>query len=158
MDSIRHLAVWAFAILLSASFPPLSKAEENDRQPQLDLPRAKLQIRGKTIDAQIATEPEQQAKGLMFRESLEPDEGMLFVFDQPKTASFWMKNTLIPLSVAYINAEGMIVEIHEMKALSEKVYTSSYPAVAYALEMRSGWFRDNGIYAGEYIRGLPPRP
>ena len=81
---------------------------------------------------------------------------MLFVMPRPERASFWMKNTTLPLSVAYINPDGVIVEIHDLEPLDEKPVPSAFPNIAYALEMKQGWFAENGILAGDRIRGLPP--
>lgn len=111
---------------------------------------------GRTITAEVADEPHERTAGLMFRESLAPDSGMLFVMPRPDRAGFWMKNTLIPLSIAYINSSGVILEIHDMKPRSEKTVPSVFPTVAYALEMEQGWFQKSGVNPGERLRGLPP--
>ena len=95
------------------------------------------------------------ARDLMFRDRLAPNAGMLFVMPKPERASFWMKNTTLPLSVAYINPAGVIVEIHDLEPLDEKPVPSAFPNIAYALEMEQGWFSANGILAGDRIQGLP---
>jgi uncharacterized protein len=80
---------------------------------------------------------------------------MLFVFDHPKSASFWMKNTKIPLSIAYIDSTGKILEIESMKPLDETIVPSASDQVAYALEVNQGWFSRHGIAPGAKIDGIP---
>ena len=90
----------------------------------------------------------------MHRATLGPNEGMLFIFDFPQQVAFWMKNTPVPLSVAYIDSTGTIMEIYDMQPLSEALFPSTSPAVLYALEMRQGWFGQNGIKPGTVVEGL----
>ena len=123
---------------------------------QIKLPSVALQVGRKAVLAEVADEPQERATGLMFRKNLAPDSGMLFVMSTPESAAFWMKNTSLPLSVAYINPSGMILEIHDLQPLDEKPVASAFRNIAYALEMEQGWFRKNGILAGDRIRGLPP--
>ena len=111
---------------------------------------------GKVITAEVADETPERTAGLMFREKLDPDSGMLFVMPRPDRAAFWMKNTLIPLSIAYIDPSGTILEIHDMKPQDEKTIPSVFPTVAYALEMEQGWFAKAGVNPGEKLKGLPP--
>jgi len=111
---------------------------------------------GRKISAEVADETPERTAGLMFREKLAPDSGMLFVMPRPERAAFWMKNTLIPLSIAYLNSSGTILEIHDMKPRDEKTVPSVFPTVAYALEMEQGWFAKAGVNPGEQIKGLPP--
>src|SRR5262249_47614325 len=94
---------------------------------------------------------------LMFRESLGANDGMLFVFPEPEVQCMWMKNTLIPLSVAFLDAEGSIVSISEMKPQTETSHCAARPA-KYALEMSRGWFSAKGIKPGFKIGGLEKRP
>lgn len=109
-----------------------------------------LKIAHKTITAEIADTEESRALGLMNRKSMEDDHGMLFVFNEERKLSFWMKNTLIPLSIAYISKNGEIKEIHKMYPLDESSVSSSR-SVMYALEMNQGWFEKNGITVGDKI-------
>ncbi len=93
----------------------------------------------------------------MYRRSLAPDSGMLFLFDEDDFQRFWMKNTLIPLSIAYITRDSLITDILEMAPLDTTTpYVSSKPAL-YALEMNSGWFQSKGIRPGDTVRGLPQK-
>ncbi len=117
-----------------------------------------LTVNGKTITAEIADDDQERSTGLMYREKLAPNSGMLFVMPQTNYVSFWMRNTLIPLSIAYINPSGMILEIHSMKPRDETPIKSNFPGVAYALEMEDGWFDKNGVLPGDRLRGLPPLP
>jgi uncharacterized membrane protein (UPF0127 family) len=102
------------------------------------------------IKAEIARTPEQRQKGLMFRKELPDGKGMLFVFESEEPLSFWMKNTLIDLSIAFINSSGTILEIKNMYAGDLSSVPSSYP-VRYALEAPRGWFSRAGIAAGDKI-------
>jgi len=106
-----------------------------------------LSIAGHTARVELALTNEERSRGLMFRESLDADAGMLFVFDRPGRYSFWMRNTLIPLSIAFINRDGIIVNIEEMEPLSETP-VSPRGIVLYVLEMNAGWFARKEIQPG----------
>ena len=118
------------------------------------LPTVPLSINGHKITAEVAATPEQRATGLMHRFSLKPDHGMIFVFERPEPLSFWMKNTFIPLSIAFIAPDGRIVNVDDMAPQDETSHWSRGPAL-YALEMRKGWFAERGIKAGDTVKGLP---
>jgi len=90
----------------------------------------------------------------MYRESLPENHAMLFVFEGPRQASFWMRNTRIPLSIAYLDASGKILEIHDMQPFDETSIRSRSLAVAFALEVNQGWFRKQGIGPGDRVSGL----
>ena len=119
-----------------------------------ELPAIPLSINGQKVTAEVAATPEQRAKGLMFRFSLKPDHGMVFVFDRAEPTGFWMKNTFIPLSIAFIGADARILNIDDMAPHDEASHPSKGPAL-YALEMRKGWFAERGIKAGDRVDGLP---
>jgi uncharacterized membrane protein (UPF0127 family) len=102
------------------------------------------------IVAEVAKTDEERAQGLMYRKELAAGEAMLFVFDRDQIMSFWMKNTYIPLSIAYISSEGIILEIHDMTPHSEAPVTSSRSA-RYALEVPQGWFEMVGVQIGDRI-------
>jgi uncharacterized membrane protein (UPF0127 family) len=104
--------------------------------------------------AEVVDTPDTRAIGLMHRFSLQPDHGMLFVFDRPQPLGFWMKNTYIPLSIAFVDADGKIVNIDDMRPQDESTHWSKGLAL-YAIEMRQGWFATKGIVAGEKVTGLP---
>jgi uncharacterized membrane protein (UPF0127 family) len=117
------------------------------------LPVRALSINGHKITAEVAATPTQRATGLMNRFSLRPDHGMLFVFEKPEPLGFWMKNTFIPLSIAFIAEDGRIVNIDDMAPQTETTHWSKGPAL-YALEMRKGWFAERGIKAGDKVDGV----
>ncbi len=103
------------------------------------------------LNIEIADNTKSMTKGLMYRKSLEKNSGMIFVFRMEKRLRFWMKNTYIPLSIAYINKYGYINEILDMKPLDTSIlYPSAQPAL-YALEMNKGWFKENNISKGSKI-------
>jgi uncharacterized membrane protein (UPF0127 family) len=113
-----------------------------------------LTVGGHRITVEIARRPPDRARGLMFRESLPADHGMLFVFPDESVQQFWMRNTTIPLSIAYADARGRIVRIADLEPLDERPVTSLGPA-QYALEMNRGWFAAHGVAAGDAITGIP---
>lgn len=110
-----------------------------------------LYIKDKEIWVEVAKTPEERAIGLMGRKHLNKDGGMLFIFGTEDYYGFWMKDTLIPLSISFIDKEGRIVKITEMKPLSLTSHGPPKP-VLYALEMNKGWFSANGIKAGDVVR------
>ncbi len=122
--------------------------------PQLDLPHVSLSVGMHVIDAQVALSPEQKQTGLMFRKEMPLHEGMLFVFDQPSTQCFWMRNTLIPLTAAFVADDGVIVNLADMKPLTTESHCSTQ-SVRYVLEMNQGWFAKRGIKAGFKLGGSP---
>ncbi|TGV06688.1 DUF192 domain-containing protein, partial [Alcaligenaceae bacterium 429] len=110
-------------------------------------------INNKTINVEIADTPETSALGLMYRENLAPDNGMLFVFNQASYHCFWMKNTLIPLSIAFISSDGIITDILDMAPLDLTSHCPTQPAL-YALEMNQGWFAQQQIKVGDSVTGI----
>lgn len=122
--------------------------------PQLDLPRVTLTAGMHLINAQVAATPEQRATGLMFRKEMATSEGMLFVFEQPAGQCFWMKNTLLPLTAAFLADDGTIVNLADMKPQSLDSHCSVRP-VRYVLEMHQGWFAKRGLKAGSKLSGPP---
>lgn len=106
------------------------------------------------IKAEIAATPAEREQGLMFREKMGPNEGMVFVFEGPADVCMWMKNTPLPLSVAFIDGNGKIVNIEDMKPQTLESHCSR-SLVRYALEMNLGWFKQKNIKQGTVIGGLP---
>ena len=123
-------------------------------QPQTTLPRVKLNAGMHIIDAQVASTPNQRETGLMFRKEMPQQEGMLFVFEYPSQQCFWMKNTVLPLSVAFVHDDGTIANIEEMQPQTLDSHCSVQP-VRYVLEMNKGWFARKGIKAGSRLEGAP---
>ncbi len=127
-------------------------AQAQDR-PQ-SLPAVQLQAGMHLIRAEVAQQPGERSIGLMHRASMPANDGMLFVFDAPDKQCFWMKNTLIPLAIAFLADDGRVVNIAEMQAGKLDAHCSDQP-VRYALEMHQGWFAKRGLKAGNRIAGGP---
>ncbi len=106
------------------------------------------------IQAELAITPEQQQVGMMFRRSMGPNEAMLFIEERAGVRCFWMRNTLIPLSIAFLADDGTVVNIADMKAQSDESHCSARP-VRFALEMNIGWFAKRNIKPGSKLRGAP---
>lgn len=123
----------------------------------MDLPRTSLSAGIHRIDSQIAQTPEQRAIGLMFRKQMPQQEGMLFIFEQASVQCFWMKNTLIPLTAAFVGDDGVLVNLADMKPQTTDSHCSAKP-VRYVLEMNQGWFAKRGIKAGQRLAGGPFPP
>lgn len=105
------------------------------------------------IQAEVAATDATRSRGLMFRKELAPNHGMLFIFEQPNVQCFWMRNTLLPLSIAFILDDGTITNIADMAPMTENSHCSTAP-VRYTLEMEQGWFAKRGITAGKKITGI----
>lgn len=148
MISIKHLLlVTALAALFSAH-----AGAQTGPQPRLKT--VALTAGMHVIQAELAVTPEQQQVGMMFRRSMGTNEAMLFIEETAGVRCFWMRNTLIPLSIAFIADDGSIVNIADMQPQSDASHCSARP-VRYALEMNVGWFAKRGIKAGSRIRGGP---
>jgi uncharacterized membrane protein (UPF0127 family) len=146
----QTLLRYALLLFLFLTFcPPDLRAQEGEKS------LWPLTIKGKTLKVEVARTEQEKEKGLMFRERLGKDEGMLFVYEEEETLSFWMKNTFLPLSIAFIDKKGRIVDIQDMQPFSLQTHVSSRPA-KYALEMNQGWFRRNGINVGNFVN-LPSK-
>ncbi len=127
---------------------PANHAESERQPPGLHT----IHINGAPLKVEIAQTLEASRLGLMFRESLPEDQGMLFVFPQKHILSFWMRNTFIPLDIAFIDEAGVIVDIQRMAPLDETInYISAAPAL-YALEVNAGWFEKQGIKVGAQVK------
>ena len=145
--SIRYVQYYLSGFLLLVSLSSFGQDT-----PQMNLERIKLTAGMHRIDAQVAGTPEQRQTGLMLRKDMPQHEGMIFVFEQPTKQCFWMKNTLLPLSAAFIADDGTIVNIEDMKPQTLDAHCSSKP-VRYVLEMNKGWFAKKGIKAGAKLQG-----
>ena len=133
------------------SVSPLATAQDG---PQMNLPRIKISAGMYLIDTQLATSSQQRATGLMFRKEMPASEGMLFIFEQASEQCFWMKNTLLPLTAAFVADDGTIVNLADMKPQTTDSHCSAKP-VRYVLEMNQGWFSKKGIKAGFKLSGKP---
>ena len=121
---------------------------------QISLPRARMQAGMYQIDAQLAATPTQREIGLMFRSKMPQHEGMLFVFDQASEQCFWMKNTILPLTAAFVADDGTIVNLADMNPQTTDSHCSAKP-VRFVLEMNQGWFSKKAIQAGYKLSGKP---
>ena len=146
----RAAAVIAAVLVLAWGLAPAQQA----MQPQRDLPRVTLRAGMHLIHAQVAATHAQRSIGLMWRRDLAPNEGMLFVFEAPAVQCFWMKNTYVPLTAAFVADDGRIVHLADMQPLDERSHCSTEP-VRYVLEMAQGWFAQRGIGPGFRLAGGP---
>ncbi|SMP57424.1 DUF192 domain-containing protein [Noviherbaspirillum suwonense] len=142
---IPPLSHAAFALLCLSTI----QAHAEDKFPVVPLTAGMYVIQAEVA----ATEPQRQ-QGLMFREKLAPNSGMVFLFGEPAQVCMWMKNTLIPLSVAFLDDSGKILNIEEMQPQTLNSHCAAGRA-AYALEMNKGWFAQKNIKSGTTIAGLP---
>jgi uncharacterized membrane protein (UPF0127 family) len=143
----RRALVWAAALLFAASGAAAQDAAQK-------LPQIKLNAGFHNIQAEVASSAEQRAVGLMHRTAMGANEGMLFVFEQAASQCFWMKNTLLPLSIAFLDDDGTIVNLADMEPRSLASHCSVRP-VRLALEMNVGWFAKRGLKAGSRLDGAP---
>lgn len=144
----RFIALFALSLSLVMSFALPVQAQE----PQLDLRRVKLTAGMYQINTQLAVTPQQREIGLMFRKEMPQAEGMLFIFEQPATQCFWMKNTILPLTAAFVADDGRIVNLVDMKPQTEDSHCSDEP-VRYVLEMNQGWFAKKNLKRGTKLAG-----
>lgn len=143
------LAAAAFALLASTSGAASAQARA-----QPPLPTVKLTAGIHVITAEAATTTQSRTIGLMHRERLGPNSGMLFVFEDKAQQCFWMRNTIVPLTIAFIEDDGTILQLADMAPKSEVSHCSQRP-VRYALEMEQGWFGKRGMAPGARVGGLP---
>jgi uncharacterized membrane protein (UPF0127 family) len=145
-QALRALALAAFFSSAAASVGAQQAAQK--------LPSVRLSAGIYRIDAELAQTPEQRTIGLMFRPSMGVNDGMLFVFEEAAQQCFWMKNTLIPLAIAFIGDDGRIVNIDRMLPQTLDPHCSTRP-VRFVLEMNEGWFERRGVKPGAQLRGAP---
>jgi len=148
-NAFLHQLIASCAALLTCA---LCVAQEGG--PQMNLPRAELHAGMYRITAQVAATPRQREIGLMYRQQMPDHEGMLFVFDVPGVQCFWMKNTQLPLTAAFIADDGRIVNLADMQPRTEDSHCSDKP-VSYVLEMNQGWFAKKGFKRGAQLSGSP---
>ena len=146
-SSRRARAAVGVALLLGAA--TLALAQDSA---QLALQRVELTAGMHRIDAQVAQTPQERQVGLMYRQEMPPQEGMLFVFEQAAVQCFWMKNPLLPLTAAFVADDGTIVNLADMQPQTSDSHCSTRP-VRYVLEMNQGWFAKKGLKAGFKLSG-----
>jgi uncharacterized membrane protein (UPF0127 family) len=150
-DGSRLQACGLLLLWLIASMVTGAASAQGQGQPRL--PTIPLAIGKHTVVAEVAASPETRERGLMFRYDMKDGEGMLFVFPSAQRQSFWMKNTPLPLSIAFIDARGVILNIRDMMPFTTDGHPSEGEAL-YALEVNRGWFAQRGIRAGDRVLGL----
>ena len=146
MTSIKTLVATVLVTLLSM-------AAQAQAGPQ-KLESIQLSAGMHLIRAELARTPDERSIGLMFRQTMASNEGMLFAFEVPSQQCFWMKNTLLPLSAAFVADDGSIVNIEDMKPQTLDSHCSAKP-VRFVLEMNQGWFAKRGLKAGSKLQGAP---
>lgn len=146
-SAMKSLYIVCLSLVLSIASPAWSQGT-----PQTQLQRITLSAGIHQIDTQVALTPEQHQIGLMYRSEMPQNEGMIFVFPAPSQQCFWMKNTLLPLTAAFIADDGTIVNLEDMKPQTTDSHCSVKP-VRYVLEMNQGWFAKKGIKAGSKMNG-----
>ncbi|MBP6599046.1 MAG: DUF192 domain-containing protein [Giesbergeria sp.] len=149
--SRRHAVVAVVAVVVGAAWCSAAAAQD---APQLHLARVALSAGMHRIDAQVAQSPQERHIGLMHRTKMPAHEGMLFVFEQPATQCFWMKNTPLPLTAAFVADDGTIVNLADMQPNDTASHCSAEP-VRYVLEMNQGWFAQKKLKAGFKLSGAP---
>ncbi len=149
----RLRATWIWAVLAWAA-SGWGAAALAQTVPQPRLPTVQLGAGMHNIVAEVARTPLQRQVGMMMRTTMAAHEGMLFVFEERDRQCFWMRNTLLPLAIAFVGDDGQIINLAEMKPQSDDSHCSTQP-VRYVLEMNAGWFSKRGIQAGTHLRGLP---
>lgn len=157
---MRIVKLAAAALLAAAAvsgWAQSAPAAKGEPQGQPILKRIPLTIGIHVVQAEVASTFGQRAQGLMFRRTMGPNQGMLFVFPIAEQQCMWMRNTYLPLSVAFMDAGGVILNIADMQPLNETTHCSNGPA-RYALEMNQGWFAAKGLKAGVKIGGLEAAP
>ncbi len=151
MDAIVAARVpRAAAIVLAAALLAFAAPGRAEAPPRI----AQIKVAGHALRAEVVTTVEQRMKGLMFRQKLGANDGMLFVFDEPGYHSMWMKNTPLPLSVAFVDGEGRILNILDMEPQTLDQHMAAGPA-RFAIETNKGWFAQRRIKAGDNVAGLP---
>ena len=149
----RFLAVALLFLFASISLPICAQTAATDAVEPMA--KVTLHVAKASLTAEIAATASQEERGLMYRPKMADNDAMIFLLPKVTTATFWMKNTLIPLSVAFIDKDGVILEIHDMKPLDETITRSDSDKVAYALETNLHWFSLNGVKPGDKIDPAP---
>lgn len=153
MRYIKPLFFSLSMVLASVLMPATSQAAATESAPQL--PTQLLRLGNSTLEVEIAATNQSRQRGLMHRHVMAEEHGMLFVFEQAERLCFWMRNTYIPLSIAYLDKDATIIEIFDMQALDERSVCSTAPA-QFALEVNQGWFERHHIQVGQRVQGIVP--
>ncbi|NBB78240.1 MAG: DUF192 domain-containing protein [Verrucomicrobia bacterium] len=148
MKAYFHIFTSCSALLLLAACQPTAHTAEQPADPHTYFP---ISIGGEELKLQLAMTPAEQQKGLMFRETLPTDHGMLFLFKRPERRSFYMRNTEIPLDIGYFDADGTLREVHKLFPYDENPVPSASHAILIAVETNRGWFQRNKVTPGATI-------
>ncbi len=157
---IRFLLVLSVALFAAAACdrsqqsPPQNTSAPTSKTSDAPLPTVQMTLGSRTFTLEVADNPAAQQRGLMNRDSMPADHGMIFVFPREDTRNFWMKDTRIPLDIVYLSRTGKVVTIAQMKPLDESSVSSVYPA-KYAIELNVGTARELGLRAGDLLH-IPP--
>lgn len=149
-DRASRVLVVLLSLITSLCMSGFTAAHAQSAPP---LPTTQLGAGMHVITAEVASNDSARSRGLMYRKELKPNHGMLFVFDQPNVQCFWMRNTVLALSIAFIQDDGTISNIADMQPMTDTSHCSTAP-VRYALEMEQGWFAKRGLETGKKITGL----
>ncbi|HET9651314.1 MAG TPA: DUF192 domain-containing protein [Usitatibacter sp.] len=147
LDPLRAARFLAAAAFLAFAFAATADVKFGN---------ARVKVAGHDLKVEVASSEPQRMQGLMYRRKLGHNEGMLFIFDEPAYHAMWMKNTLIPLSVAFIDAKGEILNILDMEPQTLDTHMAAGPAT-YAIETNKGWFAENQVKPGDKVTGLPKK-
>jgi len=160
--SVRAVVLGAFLVACAGS-PEAAPASPGTSGPAVGadagiseqgLRQVVLDVSGHLVVAEVADTRPARQRGLMERRQLAAGAGMVFVYPASQPRSFWMKNTYVPLTIAYLDPSGVIVHLADMEPMDESPVPSRYPAM-YALEMQQGWFAESGVKVGDVVKGLP---
>jgi uncharacterized membrane protein (UPF0127 family) len=146
------VGLWAYRTFIAPHGRPPVSSGWSPPGAQAKLPSVKLWLGSQELAAEVASTRDEIQTGLMFRTNLASNDAMLFALPVPQRAEFYMRNTLIPLSCAYIDEDGVILETHDMKPRDETVIPSATATVRYVLEVNRGWFESNHVAAGTVVR------
>lgn len=149
-------SAWALAFSASMASLLCTPVQAQDSA-QTGLPRTTLTAGFYQLDTELAQTPQQHAVGLMFRRQMAPQEAMLFIFDQAQKQCFWMKNTLLPLTAAFLADDGTVVNLEDMQPQTTNSHCSARP-VRFVLEVNQGWFAKKGLKPGTRLSGAPFKP
>jgi uncharacterized protein len=150
MPSSISALLFASSIFLALALSSCASKDAVTDSPNPRLKTATIQVGGASVIAEIARTETERQRGLMFRKSLDEGKGMLFIFDKDERLAFWMKNTILPLSIAYIASDGTIRQILDLEPQSLAAVQAER-SVRYALEMPRGWFDRAGVHAGDKV-------
>lgn len=150
----RRIVLASLVLIIGSAVFQLTANAIARHQPQSPLPTTQVQVGGETLTVELATTEAQIERGLMFRRTLTANQGMLFVYANAQERTFWMKNTSLPLAIAFLDDAGRIIHIAEMQPYDQSL-TPSQGLARYALEVHTGWFAAHRVQIGTMVTGVP---